>query len=89
MWVFLKFPQQSDTTGEQFIEEFEDLQEAQLIDLQQFSPAPREIETSLQSPSRKLDRVLYLLVKKPRAKHAWQMPQGELAEGETLLQVGV
>lgn len=38
---------------------------------------------------RRLDSILYLLVKKPRREHAWQMPQGGLEEGETLLQVWV
>ena len=36
---------------------------------------------------RKLDSILYLLVKKPRELHAWQMPQGGLDQGESLIQV--
>lgn len=36
---------------------------------------------------RKLDSILYLLVKKPRELHTWQMPQGGLDQGESLIQV--
>ena len=43
----------------------------------------------LRSVERCLERVLYLLVKKPREEHAWQMPQGGLEEGESLLKVEV
>ena len=70
---------------------FEDLQEARETELQAFQPASRETEADRsddrKSLHRKLDRVLYLLVKKPRSDHAWQMPQGGLEEGESLLEV--
>ncbi|KAL6060876.1 54S ribosomal protein L17 [Balamuthia mandrillaris] len=36
------------------------------------------------SLNRKLDRTLYLLVKKAREEHAWQFPQGGIEEGETM-----
>ncbi|KAI9230198.1 MAG: hypothetical protein DHS80DRAFT_12760, partial [Piptocephalis tieghemiana] len=38
----------------------------------------------VQSLERHLDRTLYLIVKKPRAEHAWAMPQG-LVKGEEML----
>ena len=41
----------------------------------------------MQSPRRRMDRVLYLLVKKTREAHCWQMPQGVVGEGESLLEV--
>ena len=74
------------------VDEFEELFEAQETELQSFKPAPRETEADKQgdqrSLQRRLDRVLYLLVKKPRREHAWQMPQGGVEEGESLLEVG-
>lgn len=39
------------------------------------------------SINRQLDKCLYLLVKKNRTENCWQMPQGSLDEGESLLQV--
>ena len=42
-----------------------------------------------QSLQRKLDQILYLLVKKPRQSYMWQMPQGGLDPGESLIQVKV
>lgn len=36
------------------------------------------------SLDRKLDRTLFLLMKKPRSKHAWQFPQGAVGAGEVL-----
>lgn len=41
----------------------------------------------MKSLQRKLDRVLYLLVKKPRKEHAWQLPQGGLEQDESLIEV--
>lgn len=38
---------------------------------------------------RKLDRILYLVVKKQGEQNSWQMPQGNLHEGKTLSQVHV
>lgn len=59
----------------------------------QFKPAPREtpadLANDMKAVQRKLDRVLYLLVKKARQEHAWQMPQGGLEEGESLAQVPI
>lgn len=67
------------------------MQEAREAELQAFQPASRETEADrsrdLKSLQRKLDRVLYLLVKKPRKEHAWQMPQGGLEEQESLIEV--
>ena len=64
---------------------FEDLQESRELELQEFQPANRETEADrlgdMRSLNRKLDRMLYLLVKKPREEYAWQMPQGGV-EGE-------
>ena len=41
----------------------------------------------MKSLQRKLDRVLYLLVKKPRKEYAWQLPQGGLEQDESLIEV--
>lgn len=72
-------------------DEFEELQEAREVELQSFHPASRETEADragdMKSLQRKLDRVLYLLVKKPRKKHAWQLPQGGLEQQESLVEV--
>ena len=61
------------------------------MELQAFQPAPRETEADkagdMKSLQRKLDRVLYLLVKKPRKEYAWQLPQGGLEEQESLIEV--
>jgi len=73
------------------VEEFEDLLEAREAELQAFKPLPRETEADRnddrRSLNRRLDQMLYLLVKKPRREHAWQMPQGGVEEGESLLEV--
>lgn len=74
------------------VDEFEELLEAREAEVQSFKPAPRETEADKRedrrSLQRRLDRVLYLLVKKPQREHAWQMPQGGVEEGESLLEVG-
>lgn len=61
------------------------------MELQEFEPASRVTEadrtSDVRSLERKLDRVLYLLVKKPRQDHAWQMPQGGVEEEESLIEV--
>ena len=63
------------------------------MELQSFHPASRETEADkagdMKSLQRKLDRVLYLLVKKPRKDHAWQLPQGGLEQQESLVEVHV
>jgi large subunit ribosomal protein L46 len=41
----------------------------------------------MKSLQRKLDRVLYLLVKKPRKEYTWQLPQGGLEQDESLVEV--
>ena len=62
-------------------------------ELKAFEPAPRETVADqtgdMHSLARKLDRVVYLLVKKSREEHAWQMPQGGLEPDESLLEVSV
>ena len=72
-------------------DDFDDMQEARELELQEFKPAPRLTEADLlcdlHSLDRNMDRVLYLLVKKPRKDHAWQMPQGGVEDGESLLEV--
>ncbi|KAK4053914.1 glycosylphosphatidylinositol anchor biosynthesis [Microbotryomycetes sp. JL221] len=40
----------------------------------------------LQNLERKMDRTLYLLLKKDRKEHAWQFPQGGVEAGESLLE---
>ena len=72
-------------------DEFEDLLESREAELQEFEPAPRLTEADraedMRSLDRQLDRVLYLLVKKPREEHAWQMPQGGVEGEESLIEV--
>ena len=62
-----------------------------LISLLVMSDDYRETEAdrtgNYHSLYRKLDSILYLLVKKPRELHTWQMPQGGLDQGESLIQV--
>ena len=61
--------------------------------LKEFVPAPRvtqaDKDNDIRSLNRKLDQMLYLIVKKQQPKHAhnWQMPQGGHEEGESLLEV--
>ena len=43
----------------------------------------------LLSINRKLDEMLYLLVKKPREEFTWQFPQGGVDGGETLVEVWI
>lgn len=49
---------------------------------------PRETEADrkkdLRSLERKLDKTLYLLVKKPREDHCWQFPQGVVKDDDVL-----
>jgi len=75
------------------VDQFEELLEAREQELAVFQPASRETEADregdMRSLRRRLDQMLYLLVKKPRGHHSWQMPQGGLEEGESLLQVCV
>lgn len=70
--------------------DFEELQEAKETELQNFRPQSRETaadkKQDFQSLQRKLDQILYLLVKKPRQSYMWQMPQGGLDPGESLIQ---
>ena len=74
-------------------DEFDELQESREAEVAQFQPAQRQTPADLnddkKSMQRKLDRVLYLLVKKARQDHVWQMPQGGLEEGESLAQVAL
>ena len=73
--------------------EFEDLLEAREQEIASFQPSPRTTAANLsgdmRTVERQLDKMLYLLVKKNRDSHCWQMPQGGLEEGESLLQVKV
>lgn len=61
------------------------------MELQEFKPACRLTEADrsvdMKSLDRKLDRVLYLLVKKARKEHTWQMPQGGVEPEESLVEV--
>ena len=72
-------------------DEFDDLQEAREIELHEFTPASRITEADksgdMKSLDRKLNRVLYLLVKKPRKEYEWQMPQGGVEPDESLIEV--
>uniref|UniRef100_A0A1X7VQ26 Large ribosomal subunit protein mL46 N-terminal domain-containing protein n=1 Tax=Amphimedon queenslandica TaxID=400682 RepID=A0A1X7VQ26_AMPQE len=66
---------------------FKDLQESFEKDFESFEPQPRETEPDrtgdVRSTMRKLDRILYLLVK---TEDEWRMPQGGLMEGMNLCQ---
>jgi len=77
--------------GSEEADEFDDMVDAREEEVKAFEPAPRETVADqtgdVRSLNRKLDRVLYLLVKKPREKHTWQMPQGSLEPDESLLEV--
>ena len=59
--------------------------------LKEFIPAPRitqaDKEKDLHSLDRKLDHMLYLIVKKRQAISVWQMPQGDHEGEESLLEV--
>jgi large subunit ribosomal protein L46 len=69
--------------------EFEELQEARDNELKLFQPQPRITEADIyddrRSLNRKLDKILYLIVKK-RNENVWEMPQEILKEGQTLAQ---
>ena len=71
--------------------EFEDLLEARELEMASFQPSSRNTAADqsgdMRTAERRLDKMLYLLVKKNRGSHCWQVPQGGLEEGETLLQV--
>jgi len=58
-----------------------------------FEPAPRvtadDRAKNMRSLNRQLDRRLYLIVKKNRAQHAWQFPQGGREQRETMREVCV
>lgn len=75
------------------IEDFEELLEAREQELTAFQASHRitaaDRTNDVRSVQRQLDKVLYLLVKKNRSSHSWQMPQGGLVEGESLLQVHI
>ena len=90
--LLLTFYEPCKVTRLEGVDEFEELLEAREAELQSFKPAPRETEADKRgdrrSLQRRLDQMLYLLVKKPRREHAWQMPQGGVEEGESLLEVG-
>lgn len=79
------------STKHSAVDQFEELVEAREQELAAFQPASRETEADregdMQSLRRRLDQMLYLLVRKPRSQYHWQMPQGGLEEGESLLQV--
>ena len=63
------------------------------MELQDFKPAPRvteaDVSGDVRSLNRKLDHMLYMLVKKPRKDHAWQVPQGGIEGDETLIEVKI
>lgn len=73
------------------MDEFDELQESREAEINTFKPAARETVADknhdLKSLQRKLNEVLYLLVKKDRKEHAWQMPQGGLEQDESIVEV--
>jgi len=74
-------------------EKFQEMMTQRNQELKDFVPALRvtqaDKDNDIRSLNRKLDQVLYLIVKKEKPKHAhiWQMPQGGHEEGESLLEV--
>jgi large subunit ribosomal protein L46 len=79
-----------ESPDQKAVEESDEQVEARDQELSEFQPAPRSTAADqtgdLRSVERQLDKMLYLLVKKNRSSHCWQMPQGTLSEGESLLQ---
>jgi large subunit ribosomal protein L46 len=59
--------------------------------MEQMPFAPRstvaDAAGDVKSLDRKLDRSVYLVVKKPRSHHAWQFPQGGIQADEALHEV--
>lgn len=68
------------TGAEREMQDEEDV--AASVALSRVTEADRENDTK--SLNRKLDRTLYLLLKKPRTEHAWQLPQGPVGANELL-----
>lgn len=69
------------TTGaERELQDEEDI--AAQVAMSRITEADKSNDTH--SLDRKLDRTLYLLLKKPRERHTWQLPQGVLGAGEVL-----
>ena len=92
LWIkFLTLRSSEQISKDDSLDAFDELIEAREIELSSFTPASRLTEADknndLKSVQRKLDQVLYLLVKKDRSEHAWQMPQGGLEGNESLLEV--
>ena len=85
--------QRNQSPEEAGVEEFEELLEARDQELSAYQPALRRTAADqsgdLHCVQRQLDKMLHLLVKKKRRSHCWQMPQGGLVEGESLLQVSL
>lgn len=74
-------------------DKFQEMMAQRKQELQEFVPASRitqaDKDDDIRSLNRKLDQMLYLIVKKEKPKHAhiWQMPQGGHEEGESLFEV--
>ena len=55
-----------------------------------FQPADRETKADKNNDIRSMDRKLYeTLVLVVKTKEGWELPVGEISEGETLRQVGI
>ena len=69
-------------------EDEDEIRELELKEFESFRAASRETDADAtndrRSLERKLSETLYLLVKKPRDRNAWQMPQGGWERGETM-----
>lgn len=74
-------PEEGELTGaERELQDEEDV--ASSVAMSRTTDADRQ--NDFKSLNRKLDRTLYLLLKKPRTQHAWQFPQGPVGAGEVL-----
>lgn len=73
-------PESEPTTEVRELEAEEDV--AAQVALSRTTEADRKGDTK--SLDRKLDKTLYLLLKKDRNRHSWQFPQGALGAGEVL-----
>ena len=58
-----------------------------LLYLLMIRKAVGDISNDFRTVLRKLDSMLYLIVKKDRQEHAWQMPQGGVEDNEDLMTV--
>lgn len=77
----VKHSEEGELTGkEREMQDEDDV--ASSVSMSRVTEADRKNDTK--SLDRRLDRTLYLLLKKSRSEHAWQFPQGPIGVGEFL-----